>query len=373
MTLWLILGTMTVAAILVVLVPLSRRHVGETASDVDVYRDQLDEVARDRERGTIAPEEAEAARIEIARRLIAASERAAPAAEAAARAAGRRRIASLVGLIVVPLAAIVVYGAVGRPDLPDQPLEARIAATQSARSEVETLVARVEEELKRNPQDGRGWDVIAPVYLRSGRPAEAAEAFRNAIRIEGSSAARQAGLGEALTLAADGRVTPEALNAFRAALAVDAGLPRPRYYMGRAAEQAGDTAAAAEIYRGLVKDAPADAPWRPVVLQALAGTALGQDGAMPEVDPSALANLTPDERFATIRGMALGLEERLNDTPTDIGGRLRLIRAWAVLGDRSRAVAAAQAGRSALAGDPAAVRRIDDLVLALGLEETPPA
>lgn len=373
MTLWLILGTMTVAAILAVLVPLARRPAMTAAGDVEVYRDQLDEVARDRDRGTIGGDEAEAARIEIARRLIAATERAALPAKSAGRATSRRRMVSVVALVFVPLAAATIYMIVGRPDLPDQPLEARIAASRDAQAEVEDLVGRVETELKRNPQDGRGWDVIAPVYLRSGRPDDAVTAFRNAIRIQGSSAARQAGLGEALTLVAEGQVTRQAQEAFRAALALDPALPRPRYYLGRAAEQAGDPAAAAEFYRALVSDAPQDAPWRPLVLQALAGTALGAEGAMPEVDPSALANLTPDERFATIRGMAMGLEERLKEAPGDLGGRLRLIRAWTVLGDRARAVAAAQEGRAALAGDAAAIRRIDDLVIALGLEEKPPA
>lgn len=375
MMLWLLIGVMTAAAILAVLVPLSRRADGAGASDVDVYRDQLEEVERDRARGTIASEEAEAAKLEISRRLIAASDRAVAisGAPGPSRETRRRRMAALAGLVAVPAIAIAAYAVLGRPDLPDQPLQARLDTGAEEQAQVQNLVAQVEAELKRNPEDGRGWDVIAPVYLRTGRPVEATEAFRNAIRLQGSSAARQAGLGEALTLAAQGRVTDEARVAFDAALAVDARQPRARFYLGQAAEQAGDFARAAEIYRTLLADAPPDAPWRGLTRQALASAAFGRDGAMPEADPSALANLTPDERFATIRGMATGLEERLKLAPGDVGGHLRLIRAWTVLGDRNRARAAADTGRAALADDPAAVRRIDDLVLALGLEEAQPA
>ena len=45
------------------------------------------------------------------------------------------------------------------------------------------LVAQVEAHLARNPEDGRGWEVIAPVYLRLGRFDDAVKARRNALRL----------------------------------------------------------------------------------------------------------------------------------------------------------------------------------------------
>ena len=60
-------------------------------SDVAVYRDQLEEIARDRAGGLIGEREAEAARIEVSRRLLAAADTDAPAPQPASAGAARRR------------------------------------------------------------------------------------------------------------------------------------------------------------------------------------------------------------------------------------------------------------------------------------------
>ena len=86
MTLWLLFGLMTAAAIFAVLWPLGRARAPHGAgNDIAVYRDQLDEVARDRAAGLIGEAEAEAARVEVSRRLIAAAD-AVPAESSCARA-----------------------------------------------------------------------------------------------------------------------------------------------------------------------------------------------------------------------------------------------------------------------------------------------
>ncbi|TGV50678.1 c-type cytochrome biogenesis protein CcmI, partial [Mesorhizobium sp. M2D.F.Ca.ET.160.01.1.1] len=98
------------------------------------------------------------------------------------------------------------YVKLGSPDLPSQPLSERLGKNP-ADSSVDELVARAEAHLAANPSDGRGWDVLAPVYLRMQRFADAAAAYRNAIRLDGDSAVRQAGLGEAIAGAAGGIVS----------------------------------------------------------------------------------------------------------------------------------------------------------------------
>src|SRR3954470_18057854 len=114
MTLWFILALMTVAAVFAVLWPLSRRRPAATAAaDVAVYRDQLDEIERDRAAGLIGAAEAEAARIEVSRRLLAAAD--APAAAPVAVADGRRRAVALVVLLLLPLGAAGLYLTLGSP------------------------------------------------------------------------------------------------------------------------------------------------------------------------------------------------------------------------------------------------------------------
>src|ERR1051326_2766818 len=112
MMLWLVMALMTAAAIFAVLLPLARRTPPRSGSDIAVYRDQLDEIDRDRAAGLIGEREAEAARVEVSRRLIAAAD-AAPADAVVAGGTLRRRFVGIAALIAVPLVAGGLYLALG--------------------------------------------------------------------------------------------------------------------------------------------------------------------------------------------------------------------------------------------------------------------
>ncbi|MGB6170943.1 MAG: c-type cytochrome biogenesis protein CcmI, partial [Xanthobacteraceae bacterium] len=74
MVLWLIFAAMTAAAVFAVVWPLGRKPSTGGGSDRLVYQDQLAEIDRDRAAGLIGEAEAESARIEISRRLLAAAD-----------------------------------------------------------------------------------------------------------------------------------------------------------------------------------------------------------------------------------------------------------------------------------------------------------
>src|SRR5690606_34865380 len=117
MLFWTLLALMTAAAVLAVLWPLSRapRLAGE-AGGLAVYRDQLAEIEADRARGLLPASEAEAARIEVSRRLLgaAAGDTARPDTDLS-----RRRLASIVALVGVPALSLSLYLALGAPEFPD--------------------------------------------------------------------------------------------------------------------------------------------------------------------------------------------------------------------------------------------------------------
>ncbi len=373
MTLWFGLALMTAVAVFAVLWPLARgRTESRSGSDVAVYRDQLDEIERDRAAGLIADGEAAGAKVEVARRLLAAAD--APAATSeAAPAAWRRRAVALAALIVLPLGTAGFYLMFGSPLLPDQPLAPRLAAVRANQS-LDGLIAQVEARLDRQPDDGRGWEVIAPIYLRLGRFDDAVKARRNALRLNGDSAEREAALGEALVFAANGVVTAEAKATFEKAVALDATHVQARYFLGLAAEQDGNRALAAATWRTLIETAPPGAPWVGLVRGALArveGTAqpAGAGGSGPSEEQIAAASeLAPEQRKRMIQGMVEGLSERLHRDGSDVEGWLRLVRSYMVLGQTEKARAAAADARRALAGDPNKLQRLDDLVKRLGLE-----
>jgi cytochrome c-type biogenesis protein CcmH len=231
------------------------------------------------------------------------------------------------------------------------------------------MIAQVEGHLARNPNDGRGWEVIAPVYTRLGRFEDALKARRNALRLNGETAQRSAALGEALVLAANGVVTAEAKAAFERAVALDGSDVQARYFLGLAAEQEGNPAQAAEVWRGLLAAAPPDAPWRDFIQRALArvgGTAAPAGPTKEQV--AASSDLSPDQRSTMVRGMVARLAERLQNDGSDVEGWMRLVRSYMVLGEPDKARAAVADARRALAGDAVKLQRLDELIKELKLE-----
>jgi cytochrome c-type biogenesis protein CcmH len=369
MTLWFVFALMTAAAIFAVLWPLGRqRREQRSGSDLAVYRDQLDEIARDRAAGLIGEAEAEAARVEVSRRLIAAADSAQPEATSGAGEIFRRRAAAVLVLVALPAIATALYLALGSPQLPGQPLASRAATPLQDRT-LDTLVAQVEDHLAKNPEDGRGWEVVGPVYMRLGRFEDAVKARRNALRISGASANREADLGESLMAAGNGVVTDEAKAAFERALVADTKNPKARFFLGVAAHQDGQGARAAAIWRDMLSDARPDSPWVGMVREALASVGAASDAPGPSAeDVAAAQQMKPEDRDAMVRGMVDRLAERLKLDGSDVEGWLRLVRAYTVLGDRDRALSAIADARRALGHDTDKLRRLDALVKELRLE-----
>ena len=221
MTLWFVFALMTVAAIFAVLWPLSRRApVRAGGSEANVYKDQLAEIDRDVAAGLIGPSEADAARIEIGRRLLTAVDH---------RARCRRR--SRISACAARPRFWRWSGCRSWRPRSTLRLARRSSAISrwrarntvaSANQPLDNLVAQVEAHLEKNPTDGRGWSVLAPVLVRLGRYDDAVRAYRNSITYNGDSAERHADLGEALSGAAGGVVTAEAKTEFERAVALNA-------------------------------------------------------------------------------------------------------------------------------------------------------
>ncbi|MGE0062535.1 MAG: c-type cytochrome biogenesis protein CcmI [Xanthobacteraceae bacterium] len=381
MVLWLFFALMTAAAIFAVLWPLSRSVRRSEGSDVEVYRDQLDEVARDRAAGLIGDAEAEAARIEVSRRLIAAAESAETAIPAGSPVWWRRG-AAVVALIVLPVLASGVYLKLGSPQLPGEPLASRERSPHANQS-LASLISQAEAHVERNPSDGRGWEVLAPVYLRMGRFDDAVKARRNALILNGETADRQADLGEAQVMAANGIVTAEARQAFERAIGLDAKQFKAHFFIGMAQEQDGRKDEAAKTWRALIAESPKDAPWIPSVRQALAALGASPAGNAPPQaegsnataapgpsasDVAAASTMTDAERGDMIKGMVSRLADRLAQDGSDVEGWLRLMRAYMVLGESDKAATATAGARKALGADADKLRRINDLAAQLGIK-----
>jgi len=366
MTLWFVFAMMTAAAIFAVVWPLGRGNRAQReGTEATVYKDQLAEVERDAAVGLIGASEAEAAKVEIGRRLLSAADEAQQVAPAAPRTGWRRAVA-VVALIGLPLVAVSLYLPLGSPQLPDFPLAERSRAPTGTEP-LEALIAKVEAHLEKNPTDARGWTVLAPVLMRLGRYDDAARAYRNILTYGAESAERRSDLGEALTNAAGGVITADAKAAFERALALDAGEVKARYFTGLAAEQDGRSADAASIWRAMLEKAPADAAWRPMVQAALARVT-----GVPAPGPSSEAiaaskDMSEGDRAVMIQSMVDRLAARLKQNGDDVEGWLRLARAYMVMGDRDKANGALSEARQALGGNPERLKQLDAGSKSLGL------
>lgn len=369
---WYVALSLAALAALFVASPLLRAAKGDSSgnsNDAEVYRDQLGEVERDEKSGLLGAQEAAQARAEIARRLIAASGSENPAP---VTGAGRSTALAMAGLLC--LATIVLgvyfYDRMGSPAEPDQPLAKRMSSPDP---DINILIARAEAHLAANPRDGKGWEVLAPIYMRQMRADEAANAWKNVIEFLGPTAERYGNLGEALAAAQAGQISEDSRAAFAKALELDPSDARARFYLALAQAQAGKFDEALAAFDALLKDSPPDAPWVSIVkmqVERVTAERDNKDKAPGNPDAAAVdaaAGLNTEDRAEMIRTMVESLDARLKDDPANFEGWQRLIRSYAVLNDREKALDALKRGLAAFPPDSDNGKALISLAKEVGL------
>ena len=361
MTFWLVCIVMTLVVAAIVIAPLRRQTDSPAENpDVVVYRAQLDEIERDVERGVLDPVEAENARTEVARRLLAANK----AKTEPDAATGGFAAPVAISLIVLGV-SFYVYRTLGAPGYPDMPLQARLAASAEMREnrpnqaaleaaapappavevpdEYREAIAQLRVIAPTRPDDLEAWSRLAfhEVELRNYAGAAAAQA--QVVAIKGDTAElidRQRWL-DLLVIAAGGLVSPEAEDVINSILAVDEGNVAARYYLGTLYNQTDRPDLALRLWRDLVETGDpnnfhiasaraqiSDAAFRAGVEYALPET---RGPSFAQMD--AASDLSPEEQQEMIGGMVAGLANRLATEGGPAQDWARLIRAYGVLGD----------------------------------------
>jgi cytochrome c-type biogenesis protein CcmH len=328
--------------------------------DRAVYRDQLREVERDVARGVLTAQEADAARLEIQRRLLAVDVSGAAVARGTARSPGL----ALAAALFVVLGAVGLYSSLGHPTLPDAPFAARplIEADSSSppgtspaqHTDMQEAAERLEQKLRADPSNANGWVLYGRAVSMLGDWRRAADAYKHAVDLGQKSSDVLAGYGEMLVMAADGIVAPAAHDAFRAALVADAGNGVARYYLALADAQGGEGQKAVAAWVELAAGLPEDSPMRDEIARRIAEAAKngGFDAPpMPKGLPAeaetsrpsreqieAAASMPQAERDKMVSGMIEKLAARLKEQPNDLDGWWRLGGAYAVQGKTDMAI-----------------------------------
>ena len=399
MLFWVIAGMLTLAVgglLLTAILRVRDTDADEVSYDVQVYRDQLNEVERDLARGVVTQDEAERVRVEVSRRLLEADKAAGDGV-----VSGQAPVASSsLGAVLIALVLVVgsggLYARYGAPGFPDLPLKQRLADADAARearpsqTEMEArinqpftpapgtdpqfleLMDRLRAAIAENPDELQGQMLLArnESLLRNFKAAHLAQA--RVIDLKGplSEADDYATWADLMILATNGFVSPEAEEALNRALRLDPRNGPSRYYLGQMYAQSGRADLAYRIWRPLLEESRPEAPWvQPILAQIeqvaeMAGVrytppqpATALPGPSAE-DMQAASDMSPEERTEMIRGMVNGLSERLNSEGGSPEEWARLINALGVLGETDRASEAFAQAKVAHGAHPPALATI---------------
>jgi len=422
MILWIVLTIMTAVAAVIAATPFIRRverRRAASAFDVAVFKDQLKEVDAEAAQGLIEPVQADAARGEIKRRLLAAARD--DDALAPGLSGGERAFAAVGVAVVIVGGAIGLYALTGKFETrsenewpaesaaeteaapssaiarstpaPRAPIVEQIerskarpdSASAKALPSVDEMIQRIVKRLDVNPGDVGGWRMLGWSYGGVERYAEAADAYAKAIALAPMVADLKSARAEMLIRGADGAVVAEARTLVEEALALDPKEPRARYFKGLAKEQDGDQAGAVADWKQIAAEGDPNDSFILELRQKLAG--LENPGAPSPAAPVSSAQapapvqdrgptaqdvkraeaMTPDDRVAMIRQMVDALAARLEKSPHDADGWIKLMRSRTVLKDQDKAKEALGVALKTFDGEPDERARIAGVGKDLGL------
>lgn len=323
------------------------RHFGLMLAGIDV----------DLAAGKLSEPDAMAAKGELAREVMrfkAEAEQATPVRHELGR------LPLLAGLGGIAALAFAVYAGLGSPDLPAQPLADR-PQTVAQSLVLGDAFTRIEAALANNPDDLRGWTVIAPAYVQMGRFADAVTAYRRIIALSDETVDLQTKLAEALILQAQGASSPEAMTLLRSAAASDPQHVLSRLYIAAELTRQADYPTAIAAWNDVLALSRGDEPWLPAAQEGL--VVAQNNGVAPTQDQAAPFS---NQESEMIGQMVSGLATRLADQGGTIEEWTQLVRAYLVFGDTEKAQSAFD---TAVTAYPQAFDRsdLDRLALDAGL------
>lgn len=396
-------GALALLTAFALALPFIRRRdeaMSRAAYDAQTYRAQLSEIDQDVMRGVLTEAEAKAAKIEISRRLLAATDALEAEGAAPDSPSSLKKGIGFGAAIGIPALATLLYleiGGAGRPDVPlasrtdfeaqmaqrpsqinaEEILERAGAAPEPApldspeAKRIADMIAQVEKVLESRPDDAEGRRILARTQSQVGR---FGEAWRNyAILVDQAAQPDLQIYGElieTMVSATNGYVSPEAESVIDRGLSLAPGNPRFAHYKALTYAQNNEGERALMIWTGLLNNAEPGAPWAPMIYGHASRMASALDLPPPpephaapgpsQEDMAAAADMSATDRTAMIDGMVSGLADRLAQDPNDLGGWLRLIRAYTVLGRVEDRDAALETARATFAEDAGALERLQD-------------
>ncbi|MCB1773377.1 MAG: c-type cytochrome biogenesis protein CcmI [Gammaproteobacteria bacterium] len=255
---WIISAAMIVAALGLIAPTLLRKQEAATDSteqlNVDIAREHLAELAKQKDAGDLSDEEFAQAKqdLEMALANDLAGTKDAPKT---ATGTGGGRAALLVSALVIPLIAVPLYLEIGSPAMIDHPAVTAGAASVPASHgsgelpPIEDLAAKLRERLEANPDNAEGWFLLGRTYMRMQDYTQATEAFERVNELLPDQPAVLLSLADAMTMRDGRRSSPRSIELLEKALAIDPNAVTALWLLGNAAFDEGKTAKALEYWQ----------------------------------------------------------------------------------------------------------------------------
>jgi cytochrome c-type biogenesis protein CcmH len=281
-----IAAVLTAAALLFLLPPLLRRRT--TAPDVRVaanaaiYREQLEELAAELQRGAVTKEEFERASREIEHRIV--SEYGQPAAPQPAGWRPNTAAALAVGLLL-PLAVALGYWQLGNPIALSGTGTTNEPGHSVTRDQMESLVERLAARMQQTPDDAEGWMLLGRSLNTMGQYERAAQAYARAAQLVPKDAGLLADYADTLAMAQDRKLDGEPFAIVKRALEIDPAHVKALALAGTAEFDRRNYAAAIAYWERILKVVPAESEFAQSVAgsiaeaRSLGGAALAQKEA----------------------------------------------------------------------------------------------
>ena len=252
---WSLAVAMALLSLVFVLPPLLRERkstrVMPNDLNTEVTRERLAELEQDMESGRLEQAQYEAARQDLERELLNDLDAGNSNDDRQVRSG---RWAALLIAIAVPLGATLLYKAIGSEPviaLLEENPAARQAQQQQAPSQlsVEEMVDRLAARMESEPDNLKGWLMLAKSYSILNRYALAVPAYRNVMRLGGgNNAAVLADFADALVASGNGTFTDETGKLLTDALKLEPDNVKALWLAGHWRNQSGDATAAVSYW-----------------------------------------------------------------------------------------------------------------------------
>ncbi len=321
--------------------PAAQGGVSSQGVNTAIYRDQLVALERDLARGTLSQTDYEATKDEVQLRLLDDTAEPLVAAPIGHKYFWNGQRTAVVIALLFSSGAAGLYGVLGTPAAIN-----RVASHSLDDDQVARMVNALADKLKANPNDPKGWAMLARSYKVMGRLDEAEQAFGKAGDLVNQDPNLLVDYADLLAVRANNNIEGRPLELVNKALSLDPQHPMGLMMSGVAAFRRNDFKSAIVQWEKLLTLLEPGSPDAQQVASDIANarTKAGlpgsgqtaanssstnsESGKLPPVDPAAAAAMTPEQ----ISQMVDRLAARLKTNPADLPGWARLARAYKSLG-----------------------------------------